>query len=144
MRIVEPSTPEDFRHYYRLRWKILRAPWGRPRGSERDALDETALHLMAIDDDQSVAGVGRLHFNTIQEAQIRYMAVTVDVQRKGIGSLLLAALEQQAVALGARRIILDARETALGFYCRHGYTPTGPGRVLYDSIAHVKMNKSLG
>jgi hypothetical protein len=70
MRIIEPSTPAQFSDYYELRWKILRKPWNQPRGSERDALDETATHLMLLDEDGAPAGVGRLHFNSIREAQI--------------------------------------------------------------------------
>ncbi|MDX1698848.1 MAG: hypothetical protein R3308_11200, partial [Thiohalobacterales bacterium] len=45
--------------------------------------------------------------------------------------------------LGADRVLLDARETALRFYYKHGYRTIGPGHVLYNSIAHVKMAKTL-
>ncbi|MDX1718459.1 MAG: GNAT family N-acyltransferase, partial [Anderseniella sp.] len=69
MIIREPESEADFRHYYELRWKILRAPWKQPRGSERDALDAHSTHLMIVDPDRKVVGVGRLHFNTIREAQ---------------------------------------------------------------------------
>ena len=61
MRIVEPASSEDFHRYYELRWKILRAPWQQPRGSERDPQDDDSTHLMLVDDRNRVAGVGRLH-----------------------------------------------------------------------------------
>ncbi len=143
MHIIEPSTPEEQQHYYRLRWKILRAPWGKQPGSEQDDLDDSSTHLMVVDDDQRLLGVGRLHFNSIQEAQIRYMAVAIAHQRTGIGTLLLNALELKASTLGATRVSIDARETALRFYRKHGYVPVGPGHVLYNTIAHVKMTKQL-
>jgi predicted GNAT family N-acyltransferase len=143
MHITEPSTPGEYQHYYELRWKILRAPWGKQPGSEQDELEKTSTHLMAVDDDNSILGVGRLHFNSIQEAQIRYMAVAGAHQRTGIGTLLLNALELKAAALGATRISIDARETALRFYRKHGYGPVGPGQVLYNAIAHVKMTKNI-
>ena len=60
-----------------------------------------------------------------------------------MGSRILADLEERARQLGASVIVLDARETALGFYTRHGYTPTGPGDMLFDRIAHVRMKKQL-
>ena len=143
MDIREPQSTEDFRQYYELRWKILRAPWKQPRGSERDAQDGDSIHLMMVDEDLKVAGVGRLHFNTIREAQIRYMAIDTGRQRRGLGSRLLAALETRARELGAVRVVLDARETALRFYCKHGYRTVGPGHMLFNSIAHVKMEKEL-
>jgi predicted GNAT family N-acyltransferase len=143
MKIIEPTTTEELDQYYDLRWKILRAPWKQPRGSECDADDETSTHLMVIDDDNRIIGVGRLHFNSIREAQIRFMAVDVPEQRKGAGIYLLQALEARAVKRGASRITLDARETALGFYRKQGYSTQGPGHTLFNSIAHVKMTKAL-
>lgn len=143
MEIIEPATAEDFRQYYELRWKILRAPWKQPRGSERDSLDNNGTHLMLVNPARVVAGVGRLHFNNIREAQIRFMAIDVALQRQGHGSRLLHALEARARELGAARIVLDARETALRFYHKHGYRAVGPGHMLYNSVAHVKMEKEL-
>lgn len=143
MRIVEAVNPGQLRAYYALRWEILRAPWKQPRGSERDALDAGAIHLMAVDGGGVLIGVGRLHFNSIREAQIRYMAVSVARQRRGVGTLLLHALEDRAKRLGAASIVLDARETALGFYRKHGYHAIGPGHVLYNCISHVRMQKTL-
>jgi predicted GNAT family N-acyltransferase len=143
MLIVEPASAEDFRRYYELRWKILRAPWQQPRGSERDSLDEDSTHLMLIDSARRLTGVGRLHFNSIREAQIRYMAIAVMRQRSGFGSRLLEALAHRAQVLGAASIVLDARESALGFYRKRGYTAQGDGHVLFDRIAHVRMVKQI-
>jgi predicted GNAT family N-acyltransferase len=143
MKITEPASAEAFEQYYELRWKILRAPWNQVRGSERDDDDGTSTHLMVMGDNNKLIGVGRLHFNSIREAQIRFMAIDVPEQRKGVGSFLLHALESRALQHGASRITLDARETALGFYLKHGYTSQGSGHTLFNSIAHVKMTKSL-
>jgi len=143
MKITEPATAKEFEHYYDLRWKILRAPWNQPRGSERVTDDETSTHLMALDDNNTLIGVGRLHFNSIREAQIRFMAIDLPEQRKGVGTRLLQALEARAIEHGASSITLDARETAMGFYRKQGYNPQGPGHTLFNSIAHVKMTKEL-
>ena len=97
---------------------------------------------MVVDSRQTAIAVGRLQFNSEYEAQIRYMAVDYDQQQKGLGTLLLNALEQKAVDLGADRIVLDARECALRFYRNNGYEAAGPGPVLFDSISHIKLTKS--
>jgi len=143
MLIIQPSTPEQYRQYFDLRWRILCAPWNQPRGIERDPSDATSIHLMAVAEDGSVLGAGRLHFNSATEAQIRYMAVETGQQRQGIGSRLLQALEEQARRSGASEMTLNARETAVAFYNRHGYCSEGPGHLLFDSIAHLKMRKRL-
>ena len=143
MKIIEPSTPGEYQRYYDLRWKILRAPWNQPRGSEQDEMEKSSSHFMVIDSHPAIIGVGRLHFNSIREAQIRYMAIEVKQQRKGFGTLLLHALEDRAGKLGAACIVLDAREHALGFYRKQGYEPEGPGHVLFNTIPHVKMRKTL-
>ena len=143
MKVIEPSTADEYQRYYTLRWKILRAPWNQPRGSEQDELESSSSHFMAIDNRQVITGVGRLQFNTISEAQIRYMAVAIKQQRQGTGTLLLKALEDKAVELGAARIVLDAREQALGFYRKQGYKLGGPGHMLFNTIPHVKMRKDF-
>jgi ribosomal protein S18 acetylase RimI-like enzyme len=71
------------------------------------------------------------------------MAIATKRQRMGLGSALLAALEARALQLGAARIVLNARETALRFYRRHGYMATGAGHMLFNRIAHVKMCKNI-
>jgi len=98
---------------------------------------------MAVDSSQCAIGVGRLHFNTIGEARIRYMGVATEYRRRGIGTQILRGLEERALRLGATRIVLDAREVALGFYRKHGYVATGPGPMLFNRIAHVRMEKRV-
>lgn len=141
--IVEPSTPEQFEQYYDLRWRILRAPWRQARGSERDEREDESIHLMACDNANQVIAVGRLHLNSPQQAQIRFMAVETEHQREGIGSKLLFALEEKAKALGAEEIIFEARANIAGFYKRYGYKTIAPGNTLFGSIYHYKMSKNI-
>lgn len=141
LRLVEPSTTEHFEQYYDLRWRILRAPWKQPRDSEKDLLEEDSYHLMAVDANNQIIGVGRLHLNTPQQAQIRFMAVDTQQQRNGVGKMLLQALEDEAMKWGAEEIIFDARVNVAGFYKRYGYVTLSPGHTLFDSVHHYKMHK---
>ena len=143
MLIAKPETPEQFDEYFFLRWRILRAPWDRLRGSEKDEFDETADHVTVRDQDGRLLGIGRLHFNSWQEAQIRFMATEEDCRGTGVGRLLIGRLEEIARARGAERIVLNARDSVLGFYLRFGYAVTGPGPTLFDKIRHSRMEKSL-
>jgi predicted GNAT family N-acyltransferase len=143
LQIGKPETPEQFKEYYDLRWRILRAPWDRLRGSEKDEFDETADHVTVRDEDGRLLAVGRLHMNNAREAQIRYMATEEFCRGFGIGRALIGRLEEIARDRGAERIVLNARAHVVGFYQRFGFTVTGPGPTLFDKLKHSRMEKSL-
>ena len=144
MKIIEPTTPEEFKKYYDLRYEMLRKPWGQPPGSERDEGEETSIHRMIIDKKTGNAlAVGRLQFNSIHEAQIRYMAVADDFQGQGLGRQIISALENVARIKGIQRIILSARENALQFYKNNGYEIMKKTHLLFGEIQHWLMKKEL-
>ena len=142
MIIKEPETKEEFEQYYDLRWRILRQPWNQPCGSEKDEKENDSIHIMVVLNDK-VIGCGRGHFNSNIEAQIRYMAVDKDCQRKGVGTKILKTLERKLKEKGAGVIILNARENAVIFYQNHDYKIIGKGQTLFDVIEHCKMRKEI-
>ena len=142
IRIKPPGSPEEFKQYFKLRWKILRAPWGEPEGSEVDEIEDDCFHVMALREDMTV-GVGRLQYNTHDEAQIRHMAVDEACERNGIGRMIVDALEQEAANNAVQTIVLDAREPAVGFYEKLGYRVKTKSYVLFDQIQHYRMVKQL-
>ena len=115
MKIISPLNQSDFDAYYHLRWRLLRRPWGKPMGSEKDCLEDIAFHQLALTSYRKAIGVGRVHFVSKEQCQIRYMAVVSAYQRQGVGSQILQCLEDYARANGAKSIILNAREWALDF-----------------------------
>jgi N-acetylglutamate synthase-like GNAT family acetyltransferase len=141
LQVRAPRDSAEWEAYYDLRWRVLRAPWGRPRGSERDAFDATATHLMVCDQQGAVLGVGRLQRDDDGTGQLRYMAVATACQGRGIGSLLLEALEREARAQGLSTLLLHARENAVPFYAQRGYRLMEPSHLLFGSIQHYKMEK---
>jgi GNAT superfamily N-acetyltransferase len=142
IEILQPKNQVDIERYYDLRWRILREPWKQPRGSEKDPLEDESIHLMVCINEKIVA-VGRLHFNSDIEAQIRYMAVELNFQKKGIGTLLLRELEKIAQSKGAHHVILNGRNAALQFYQKNGYTKLNKAHTIFGSIEHWKMRKNL-
>jgi len=142
-RVHAPLTPDAFRRMYRLRWEVLRKPWDQPEGSERDPLDATAIHALVTGDGGEALAVGRIHFNTPEEAQIRYMAVHPGHRGSGLGRLVLEYLEDHARRGGAAVIVLEARENAVPFYERNGYAVTEKTFLLFGDIQHYRMRKEL-
>src|SRR5438552_17875043 len=94
--LQSPRSPSEWDAYFDLRWRVLRQPWGQPRGSERDSEDKSAFHLFLTDPAGKALACGRSHFNAPEEAQIRYMAVAANARGCGYGSRILDALEAQA------------------------------------------------
>ncbi|MGI8741007.1 MAG: GNAT family N-acetyltransferase [Bryobacteraceae bacterium] len=142
LAIREPRSEEEFELYYDLRWRILREPWTQSRESGRDEHEQEAIHVMAWRGD-TLVGVGRVHFNSPAEAQIRYMAVEPQYSQKGAGGQILMELETRARRAGAERIVLNAREAAIPFYRKHGYALVDQSGTLFDSIVHWSMRKQL-
>lgn len=142
MKLIEPKSTAEFEKYFELRWKILRAPWGQPKGSEQDAKEDNSYHIMALHND-IVVGVARLEFTQQHSAQLRYMAVNESSRNTGIGSKILMHMEKYAKHNNAHKLILNARENALGFYEKLGYKVTEKSYVLFDSIQHYRMMKDL-
>jgi len=144
-RIAEPQGRKEFQQSMELRWKVLRAPWGQPRGTEQDDLEPQAYHRVAKLDDGTVIGTARAHFldKTHLKAQIRYMAVDPRFQGLGIGADLLQSLEQNLRMIGCKEVVLQARNEVLPFYMKQGYRLEKPGHTLYGNILHSYMVKVL-
>ena len=144
MKIIEPNSSAEFEQYYNLRYEVLRKPWAQPKGSEKDDGDKSSIHRMIIDESNGKAvAVGRLQFNTSEEAQIRYMAVSDNYQLKGYGNIIIKTLEDIALNKGIRNIILQARENALKFYWKNGYEIIEKSYLLFDEIQHWLMVKKI-
>ena len=107
-----------------------------------DSIEDKSFHLMGIDAEKNVIASGRVHFNSENEAQIRYMAVDDRFKRRGIGSEIVDKLERYATSKGAEIMVLNAREEAISFYLSLGYEEVCP----YHSdtgIPHKTMRKSV-
>lgn len=141
--IVTPKSEQELAAYYQLRWEVLRKPFKRPLGSEQDAYDQVSEHCMLVDSEQRPLGVGRLHFNSPEEAQIRFMAVHADLQGEGHGVRIIQHLELRARDQGATRVIINSRDTTLGFYLKCGYELKEEADTAKNSTAEHQLVKYI-
>ena len=137
-----PSNQKEYKEYDLFRWEILRKPIGKDITSLKDKFEESAFHLIGIKDKEIIA-CGRLHFNNKDEAQIRYMAVSENLQGTGIGKQILDLLEKNARENNAKRIILNARDHAIGFYKISGYKTDKKYNGSDTGIPHTTMKKNI-
>ena len=140
--IRSPASEKEWETYDSFRWEVLRKPLKMAHIPLKDNLEEVSIHLMGVTSEGKVLACGRLHLNTSEEAQIRYMGVSEDLRRSGIGSKMINKLEEEAINQGANQIMLNARENAVAFYKSLGYFEAGP----YESdiqIPHTRMEKKI-
>ena len=115
---------------YAVRQPVLRP--GKPIDScifDGDDLPQT-VHFGVYDSNNlvgivSVFRVSHPHFTNTNQYQLRGMAVLPNHQKKGLGDLLLMAAEDYIKQQDAGLIWFNAREVAVGFYSKAGYTVSG-------------------
>ncbi len=142
-RIATPQTDAEFEQYFNFRWQILRQPWNYPPGSEKDEYESVSEHRMILNGKGEIVAVGRVHLNTSEEAQVRHIAVSNEHQRKGLGQMILSALEAVARSLGAERAVTNSRETSIDFFQSCGYEVEAQAPNELDKLKRSQMVKLL-
>ncbi|NMH60240.1 YiiD C-terminal domain-containing protein [Alteromonas ponticola] len=142
-RVVKPKSVEEFNAYYTFRWTYLRQPWNFPPGSEKDEYEQVAEHRMIINSAGDIVACGRVHLNTAEEAQIRHIAVHADFQRKGLGQMILGALEAVARDLGAIRAVTNSRELSIPFFTACGFAVEREAPTELGTLRRQQMVKKL-
>jgi ElaA protein len=110
-----------------------------------DALDQQAMHLMALQGQDLVAyarcfppGV------TFSEASIGRVAVASRLRGVGMGhQLMVEAVRALYAEWGAQRVRIGAQAHLKAFYESHGFADVGKPYV-EDGIAHLEMLRELG
>ena len=137
-----PSSSGEFKEYDLCRWEILRKPLGKSIESLKDEYEDSSYHLIGVIDNKIIA-CGRLHFNSDNEAQIRYMAIDENFQRKGIGVKIIELLEAEAKKKQINKIVLNARNHVIKFYAKSGYRAVRKYEGSDTGIPHTTMEKIL-
>ncbi len=114
--IRSPLSDLEWENYDNFRWEVLRKPLELSHIPLKDNLEDISFHFMGIDGDANIVSCGRVHLNNSSEAQIRYMGVDSKYRRMRLGSAMINKLEAEASLLGAKKVILNAREEAIKFY----------------------------
>lgn len=124
-----------------LRLQILRKPLGLSF-TEEDLAAEIHDILLGCFEDDNLEACCVLTKTDPKTVRLRQMAVSSNLQGKGIGRVLMSFAENVARDHGYRRLTMHARKSALGFYEKNGY------RICSDefyevTIPHYVMEKEL-
>jgi N-acetylglutamate synthase-like GNAT family acetyltransferase len=128
--MIRVAAASELERLFEQRWRVLRAPLGMERGTERDAGDDQSLHLIAVQE-QTVIGGARLRVLSSELGSLAYVFVLPDYQRQGIGTQLIQAAIEQAISLNLSQLRVMTRLTAQSFYERLGFVATSD---LFDYV----------
>jgi len=149
--VVRLAGPIDMPAVFAVRHVVFVQAQGVPQDLERDELDASADHAVAVRDGQ-VVGTGRLLDGRTDEAgrlvpgtagrvgTIGRMAVLDAARGGGVGRGVLDLLVATAAARGRPVVELHAQVHACGFYERAGFTPYGEV-YLEAGIEHIGMRR---
>jgi predicted GNAT family N-acyltransferase len=133
VRVAE--GPADREACFTVRKEVFVREQGVPEDIEYDAYDAVAVHVLAVREDGTPLGTGRLLFGDAAAGKtggdasvgsLGRLAVTPQARGLGVGAALVRAVEEAARARGLTAVDLHAQTHALGFYERLGYVAYGP------------------
>ncbi len=128
------ATDVVFPEVRALRQRVLYEPYGVDLSPvDFDDANPAASHLVVFCRGY-LAGYGRVEVRG-EEAQIRHLAVDQAYRGRGIGTEMLDALLGRARSMGAQRVFLNARFTALGLYRSRGFLEVGP--IFHTESTHL-------
>ena len=87
------------------------------------------VFLVVREDDGTAVGCGGVKLLEDDRAEVKRMYLRPSTRGRGLGALLLDALEKAARGLGATEAVLDTNatlEAALALYRRHGWREVSP------------------
>ncbi len=123
-----------------LRQEILRKPLGLDLYSEK--LEEAnQIHFGVFEQETLLACLIVVPVSS-EVVKIRQMAVRQDQQGRGIGRMIMTEAENKLKGKGVKKIILNARKSALPFYSKLGYTVTSE-EFIEVTILHYSMSKII-
>ncbi|MGW6734502.1 GNAT family N-acetyltransferase [Streptomyces sp. NPDC055013] len=145
------DDPADREACFAVRKEVFVVEQGVPQEIEYDAYDAGAVHVLAIRDDGTPLGTGRLLHGEAAAAKVDgdpsvgslgRLAVHQAARGLGVGAALVRAIEEAARAQGLAAVDLHAQTHALGFYERLGYEAYGP-EFPDAGIPHRAMRRAL-
>ncbi|RQM19615.1 hypothetical protein B5M09_012441 [Aphanomyces astaci] len=124
-----------------LREEVLRKPLGMRLDRDVVAKETSDIHVGVFSADSLVAYALLRPAHPI--AWMKQVAVSPALQGQGLGRILMEAFQTRAIYEGFHSIHLHARETAIPFYVKLGYTPVDNATIIEIGLPHRHLFKSL-
>jgi len=132
---------KEYKQMVALRMEILRKPLGLSFTEDELAKEKDDILIGAFDEDKILACclLTKVDNATIK---LRQMAVQNNLQGKGIGASMMSFAETVARDKGYRKLMMHARNTAIGFYEKFDFKVKG-AEFIEVNVQHHVMEKRL-
>lgn len=132
---------KEYKQMVALRMEILRKPLGLNFTEEELANEKNDILIGAFDEDKILACclLTKIDNATIK---LRQMAVQNNLQGKGIGASIMSFAETVARDKGFKKLMMHARNTAIGFYEKFDFKVRG-NEFIEVNVPHHVMEKRL-
>jgi len=131
--VLTASWDEDQEELIQLRTRVFVEEQKVPASLEMDGRDAESAHVKALIDD-AIVGTGRL----LPNGFIGRMCVFREHRNRGIGTMMLKNLVQQAVERGHQKVSLNSQSCVIPFYQKFGFA-TDCEEFIEAGILHRRM-----
>lgn len=134
--IINVSTEEQLQQALDIRKDVFVLEQKVPIDLEIDDYDrlESDAHHVLIKSEGQYAATGRITYYNKDSAKMQRIAVRKPFRSKGIGRVLMMALEAQARELKLQYSVLDAQVQAEAFYRKLGYETISTSRLMMQAF----------
>ena len=132
---------EDYQKMIDLRMDILRRPLGLTFTDEDLDKEKDDILIGAFEEEDLMACciLTKIADDT---CKLRQMAVRPKIQGTGLGAAMMNYAEQLAKDAGFKKMVMNARKTAKGFYEKLGYEIKGD-EFVEVTLPHFYMQKNI-
>jgi predicted GNAT family N-acyltransferase len=132
---------KEYKQMIALRMEILRKPLGLSFSDDELAKEKEDILIGAFDEEKILACclLTKIDNTTIK---LRQMAVQNNLQGKGIGASMMSFAETVARDKGYKKLMMHARNTAIGFYEKFDFKVKG-NEFIEVNVPHHVMEKKL-
>jgi len=133
--VIHTNWKKHHKELSEIRRKVFIEEQQVPEELEWDEFDETSHHVLALNNNNTAIGCGRIK----PDGQIGRMAVLINWRKQGIGKAILNNLLEFAIQSGYSECYLHAQITAIPFYEKFGFLITSTEFMDAD-IPHKTMS----
>lgn len=140
IKVIDHGS-EDYQKMVDLRMEILRKPLGLSFTHTDLEKEKQDILIGAFEDDELLACCVLTKIGE-DTCKLRQMAVRNKIQRTGLGAAMMNYAEQLAKDAGYKKMVMNARKTAKGFYEKLGYEIKGD-EFVEVTLPHFYMQKNI-
>ena len=108
---------------------------------EADRHDDMAIYALALDEDDTPAGTGRMYIDDDGHFVIGRVCTLPEKRGKYLGDLLMRMLLYRAQELHAPAVYVTTPLNCVAFFARYGLKPYG--RVMEDDFGQMRFMRAL-